>query len=146
MSLGVLGVMVLGFGLILFLVYGVDSHHDTRDDFLWPGREYELTPPTATGIHLQRDFLDHWSSYTVAESDLNVFLDATFGGQSGKPLDSFSLRSPVDRDRFERTYAELGWVWTEGMVEYHCSASNGGGHTFYHDPSTGMTYQVSAHW
>ena len=81
----------------------------------------------------------------MSEADLNAFLDERFA-REGEKLDSYSERSAVDRESFMRSYADLGWVWTEGMVEYHYTTSNGAGSTFLHDPTTGKTYQVSAYW
>ena len=40
----------------------------------------------------------------------------------------------------------LGWVVTKQTVVYDYAASNGGVHTYYHDPTTGRTYQSSAYW
>jgi hypothetical protein len=64
----------------------------------------------------------------------------------GGDLDSYSERGRADRERFMSTYADLGWVWTEEMVHYHYTTSNGAGSAYYHDPTTGLTYQDSAYW
>ena len=133
------------FVLCLLWTYQVESHHSNRDSIWWPSRGRSLIPPTATDITLQRDLLDHRATYKVSEADLNAFLDERFA-REGEKLDSYSERSAVDRESFMRSYADLGWVWTEGMVEYHYTTSNGAGSTFLHDPTTGKTYQVSVYW
>ena len=131
--------------LCLLWIYQVESHHSNRDSIWWPSRGRSLIPPAATDITLQRDLLDHPATYKVSEADLNAFLDERFARQ-GENLDSYSERSGVDREWFMRAYADLGWVWREGMVQYHYTTSNGAASAYYHDPTTGLTYQVSAYW
>lgn len=131
--------------LILFRIYGVDTHHPSRAGIWWPERGRNLIPPTATDITLQRDLLDHYATYTVSEKDLNAFLDKRFA-RPGKALDSFSERSPADPNKIGHEIGRLGWVVTEETVVYDYAASNGGLHTYYHDPTTGLTYQSSAYW
>ena len=131
--------------LIPLWIYRVDSHHTSRDSIWWPSRGRSLIPPTATDITLQRDLLDHWARYTVSKEDLNAFLDERFA-RNGEELDSSSESGGPDRELFMRAFADLGWVWTEEMVSYHYTTSNGAGSTYYHDPTTRLTYQESAYW
>ena len=131
--------------LILFRIYEVDTHHSSRAGIWWPERGRNLIPPTATDITLRRDLLDHYAIYTVSEKDLNAFLDKRFA-RPGKALDSFSERRPADPKEIGNVIDPLGWVVTEETVFYGYSASNGGGHAYYHDPNTGSTYQDSAYW
>ncbi|MFT4514916.1 MAG: hypothetical protein ACI91B_003629, partial [Planctomycetota bacterium] len=119
-------VLVLVIALTVFLIYGVDSHHQSRDSIWWPERGRNLIPPAAIEITLQRDLLDHYAIYTVSEKDLNSFLDERFSGD-GEPLDSFSKRSRIDPADVGRAIGRLGWVATGSTVMYHFSASNGGG-------------------
>jgi hypothetical protein len=153
----VIGCILKGCGIVLALmmvlalvpswIYLVDSHHSSRASILWPSRGRGLIPPTATDITLQRDLLDHWATYTVSEEDLNAFLDERFRTRGiGGDLDSYRERGPADRERFMTKYADLGWVWTEEMVQYHYTTDNGAGSSYYHDPTTGLTYQDSAYW
>ncbi len=135
----------LVFVLILFRIYGVDTHHASRSSIWWPERGRNLIPPTATDITLRRDLLDHYAIYTVSEKDLNAFLDKRFA-RPGKALDSFSERRPAAHKEIGNVIAPLGWVVTEETVFYGYSASNGGGHSYYHDTKTGLTYQESAYW
>ena len=137
--------LTMVFALTLFRIYGVDTHHASRSSIWWPERGRNLIPPTATDITLRRDLLDHYATYTVSEKDLNVFLDERFAS-NGDELDSFSTRSPIDPTDIGHAIGRLGWVATEATVKYHFNASNGGGHTYYHDPNTGRTYQDSAYW
>ena len=131
--------------LILFRIYGVDTHHQSRAGIWWPERGRNLIPPTATDITLRRDLLDHYATYTVSEKDLNAFLDKRFA-RPGKALDSFSERRPAAPKEIGNIIDPLGWVVTEETVFYGYSASNGGGHSYYHDTKTGLTYQDSAYW
>ena len=131
--------------LILFRIYGVDTHHKTRAGIWWPERGRNLIPPTATDITLRRDLLDHYAIYTISENDLNAFLDKRFA-RPGEVLDSFSERSPANPKTFGNAIGPLGWVVTEDTVVYSYTASNGGGHSYYHDTNTGLTYQSSAYW
>ncbi len=128
----------------LYRVYGVDSYHESRDG-IWPVRGRALIPPAASEITLQRDLLDHFATYTIAEEDLNAFLDARFAF-NGSTLDSFSERSAVDPESIGKTIGRLGWVVPEETVVYSYAARNGGVSTYYHDPSSGRTYQISAYW
>jgi hypothetical protein len=131
--------------LILFRIYGTDTHHASRSSIWWTERGRNLIPPTATDITLRQDFLDHYATYTVSEKDLNAFLDKRFA-RPGEALDSFSERSPAAPMEIGHEVGPLGWIVTEETVVYHCTASNGGGHSYYHDPTTGRTYQSSAYW
>ena len=94
---------------------------------------------------LQRDFLDHYATYTIAEKDLNTFLNKRFAF-NGRPLDSFSERRLVNAGKVGKPIGRLGWVVPKGTVVYSYAAENGGVSTYYHDPKTGQTYQSSAHW
>ncbi len=137
--------LVLVFALTLFWVYGTDTHHANRKSIWWTERGRNLIPPGATDITLKQDFLDHYTTYTVSEKELNAFLDKRFA-RPGKALDSFSERSPADPNKVGNEVGPLGFVVTEDTVNYSYSASNGGGHTYYHDTKTGRTYQDSAYW
>ena len=132
-------------GLILFWIYGTETHHANRESIWWTERGRNLIPPAATDITLQQDFLDHYATYTISETDLNAFLDGRFTSH-GKPVDSFSERRPVDPGKIGTAIGRLGFVVTRGTVEYDYAASNGGVHTYLHDPTTGLTYQSSAYW
>lgn len=131
--------------LILFRIYVVDTHHQSRAGIWWPERGRNLIPPTATEITLRRDLLDHYAIYTASETDLHAFLDKRFA-RPGKVLDSFSERRPATPKKIGTVIGPLGWVVTEDTVFYGYSASNGGGHSYYHDTKTGLTYQKSAYW
>lgn len=131
--------------LILFRIYGTDTHHTSRSSIWWTERGRSLIPPTAADITLRQDFLDHYAIYTVSENDLNAFLDRRFASP-GEPLDSFSERSPVPPDTIGNAIGPLGWKLTENTVSYRYCASNGGAHEYYHDTKTGLTYQKSAYW
>ena len=133
------------FALVVFRIYGVDTHHANRGSIWWPERCRNLIPPAATDITLRRDLLDHYATYTVSEKDLTAFLDKRFV-RLGETLDSFSERSPANPESIGNAIGPLGWVVTESTVVYTCTASNGGAHNYYHDTNTGLTYQSSAYW
>ena len=125
-----------------FWYFGISAHYAdaTRMPHGLLGDTYrKLTPPTAVDLTLQRDVLDHRSVYTVTQADLETYLKGYFGSGYEEP-------SPVDRGSFEAQYSRLGWTWVSGMVEYTCIPGNGAVSSYYHDPSTGLTYQDSAHW
>lgn len=143
--LGIPLAIVLVIGLILFWIYGTNTEHSSRGSIWWTERGRNLIPPAATDITLQQDFLDHYATYTISEKDLNVFLDSRFTSH-GKPVDSFSERRPVDPGRIGQVIGRLGFVVTKDTVVYDYAASNGGVHSYYHDPTTGLTYQSSAYW
>ncbi len=140
---------VLGFvafaALALYWTYGTDGHFDTRAGIWWPERGRNLIPPTATDITLRREPLDHYAVYTVAESDLNAFLDERFEhlAREGETLDSFSERRSVP---VGRVIGPFGWTAEEGAVSYDFYTSNGAVSMYYHNPTTGRTYQESAYW
>lgn len=137
--------LALVFAGTLFRIYRVDTHHASRGSIWWPERGRNLIPPTATDITLRRDLLDHYAIYTISEKDLNAFLDKRFA-RSGEALDSFSERSPANLKNIGNAIGPLGFIVTKDTVVYHYTASNGGGHSYYHDPTTGQTYQDSAYW
>lgn len=133
------------FALILFRIYGVDTKHETRGSIWWPERGRNLIPPTASEITLRRDLLDHYALYTVAEKELNAFLDKRFG-RPGEALSSFSERLPVEAETIGKVMGPFGWEVTADTVLYVYCASNGGAHYYYHDTKSGLTYQISAYW
>ena len=117
----------------------------SRISIWWSLRGRNLIPPTATDITLQSDLLDHYATYTISEQDLNTFLNERFA-RNGKAIDSFSDRSRINLTRIGKPIGRLGWVVTKETVVYDYAASNGGVHTYYHDPNTGRTYESSAYW
>lgn len=137
--------MVIVFTLIFFRIYGTDTHHANRNSIWWPERGRHLIPPAATDITLRRALLDHYATYTISEQDLNDFLNRRFAS-NGKKLDSFGDRTRANPKLIGKEVGPLGWVVTEDTVLYSYSASNGGGHDYYHDSKTGRTYQDSAYW
>ncbi|MEC7582764.1 MAG: hypothetical protein VYE77_00470 [Planctomycetota bacterium] len=137
--------LVLAVAVPLFWVYGLDTRHPNRDSIWWGERVHSLTPPGATDITLQRDFLDHYALYTVTEKDLNAFLDKRFA-DGGETLNSFAERDKPRASLVGKPIGPFDWVVTEDTVVYHYTMSNGATSTFYHDPTTGQTYQDSAHW
>ena len=127
--------------LVLFRIYGTDTHHASRSSIWWPDRGRNLIPPTATDITLRRDLLDHYATYTVSEKELRAFLDKRFG-----PGMALTERSPVTPADIGKAVDPLGWLVTEDTVIYSYTASNGGVHDYLHDTKTGLTYQSSAYW
>jgi hypothetical protein len=139
----ILAVMIL-LALVPAWIYGVNSHHDSPDS-VWPPRAQSLIPPTATNITLHRDFLDCYVTYTVAEKDLNVFLNERFA-RDGEVIDSYAERSRSNPNDIGKAIGRLGFVVTGETVSYHYTTSNGAGSAYFHDPTTGLTYQDSAYW
>lgn len=131
--------------LALSWTYGVDAHFATRAGIWWPERGRNLIPPTATDITLRRELLDHYAVYTVEESALIVFLNERFRhlAREGETLDSFSERRSVPAGR---EVGPFGWTAEEGAVSYDFYTSNGAVSVYYHNPTTGRTYQQSAYW
>jgi hypothetical protein len=78
----------------------------------------------------------------VVQRAISIFHDYVVGAGNHTARCAFphSLSLPG------KAIGPLGWVVTEDTVEYSYSASNGGGHYFYHDTNTGLTYQDSAYW
>ena len=142
--LALLGLPVIALAVVLFVTFGMDSHHDSPDSIRWPAQKRCYIPASATDITLSRTFFDHWARYTVATDDLHAMLASRFA-DCFDPDEDFAA-SPVDRGRFEERYREYDWTWSEGLVSYSCWAPNGGTHDFWHDPSTGQTYQASVGW
>ena len=140
----VLLILVVG-GLVLFRIYGMETYHANRNSIWWTERGRNLIPPTAVDIQLRQDLLDHYAVYNVSESDLNAFLNQRFS-VNGVEIDSYQERSVVSPLLVGKEIGPMGWMITEDVVVYSYSASNGGGHDYYHDPTTGQTYQESAYW
>jgi hypothetical protein len=125
------------FALILFWIYGTDTHHASRSSIWWTERGRNLIPPTATDIMLRQDFLDHYATYTVSTRDLNAFLQT---------LDPGTALSPMPPETIGKTIGPLGWSSTVNSVSHTYVARNGGAHVYYHDTKSGLTYQSSAYW
>ena len=145
-----IGSLVLGavFGVMVFWIYGVDSHHQNRDSIWWPERGRNVIPPTAMNIVLNRDLLDHYATYTVAEKDLQAFLLERFESvyKPQHQINPAMDRIPVDNKLIGQQIGPIGWEVADGTNYYGYYASNGGLHSYYHDPATGRTYQRSAYW
>ena len=131
--------------LALFRIYGTNTHHANRNSIVWSERGRNLIPPAATDITLQQDFLDHRATYTISEKDLNAFLNERFA-REGEVLDSYSERQSPSPGKLGTAIGPFGWVITPDTVTYDYSTSNGAVSSFYHDPTTGLTYQESAYW
>ena len=132
-------------GLGLFWIYGTETKHANRDTIWWGERGRNLIPPEASNITLQQDLLDHYTTYTIQEKDLTNFLNSRFA-RDGQVLDSFSERTPVEVTAIGKPVGRMGWIISAKTVVYQYPASNGGLHSYYHDPVTGNTYQESAYW
>ena len=141
MALILLGALALS----LFRIYGVDTRHKNRNGIWWPERGRSLIPPTATEITLRRDLLDHHATYTVAEKDLNAFLEQRFA-RNGKALDSQAERGRPKPETIGTPIGPFGWIVTKDTVIYQFDTPNGAVSSYYYDPTTGRTYQNSAYW
>ena len=142
--LATLGAIGLGIGTFLFVVFGMDSHHDGPDSIGWPEQDRVYIPATATDITLSRTFFDHWARYQVSTADLHAMLATRFPSDFDPAKDAEG--SPVNHESFEENYRKYDWTWSSGLVRHSCIAPNGGTHTFWHDPTTGQTYQASVGW
>lgn len=133
---------------VLFWIYGTDTHHKNRESIWWTIRGRNLIPPTAADIVLQQDFLDHYATYTVAEKDLQAFLLERFESvyKPQHQINPAKDRIPVDNKLIGQQIGPIGWEVADGTNYYGYYASNGGLHSYYHDPATGRTYQRSAYW
>jgi hypothetical protein len=134
--------LIAGIAVTLGRVYNLDTHHDTHSDIWWLSDCTSRIPPTATDITLRREPLDHFALYTVSASDLHAFLDQRFAGE-GETLDSARDSSRVEAGE---EVGPFGWVAEEGAVSFSYTTPNGASSHFYHNPSTGLTYQQSAYW
>ena len=106
-------------------------------------------PASRTDLHTS-DFWGHHARYQVQTDALVALHEDRFpqADEHGFHAKAVLSSAPVDREGFEYQYAELGWTWSEGLLHYACSepGSNPGSHEFWHDPSTGQTYQMSTGW
>ncbi len=135
-------VLVAGLATAAARTYGMDTHHATHDDIWWDETCRRLTPPTATDITLRRDLLDHEALYTIVEADLDAFIDRSFA-RDGNPLRATDVKGSVEAGR---TIGPFGWSAGQDAVRYSYTPPNGASTHIYHDPTTGLTYQESAHW
>ena len=69
-----------------------------------------------------------------------------FIGEGPQRFSRQTLRSPAKPKNIGNAIGPLVFIVTKGVVVYHYTASNGGLHSYYHDPNTGETYQSSAYW
>ena len=96
--LATLGAIGLGIGIFLFVVFGMDSHHDGPDSISWPEQDRIYIPATATDITLSRTFFDHWARYQVSTADLHAMLATRFPSDFDPAKDAEG--SPVNRETF----------------------------------------------
>lgn len=141
----VLLILTTGFALTLFRIYRADTRHESRGSIWWLERGRNLIPSAAIDITLQRDLLDHRAVYTISEKNLNAFLSERFAGDRTL-LDSSSEGSRLPSEETRNAVDRLGWVVAKDEVVYRYAASNGGVHSYYHNPTTGLTYQSSGYW
>ena len=137
-------VLMLLAGSGLYWFYGMESRHENRNT-VWPLRGRSLIPPAASDITLHRDLLTHYAVYTIPEKELNEFLDERFAFPD-EDMNSFSERSRPREEIICKPFGRFDFPITEETVLYSYPASNGGVSDYYHNPTTGQTYQVSEYW
>ena len=141
----IFAIPVMGVALILFWIYGTDTHHTNRNSIWWPTAAQDLIPPAATDITLRQDHLDHYAIYTISQADLHDFVQEHFADKGALTLQDRAGKS-VDREMIGTTVGPFGWLVTKDTIVYSYIKRNGTLHEYYHDVKTGLTYQDSAYW
>lgn len=128
-----------------FGVFEYSSYHEVKDF-----RIERFLPPTARDITLEKTFMGHRAKYTITETELRKYLDGlweTYGSQSSISRSNLKDGEPGNREEIEMVFEGLNWPQINGSVQFHSPVeSDGGGATYYFDPTSGVTYHRAAYW
>ena len=127
-----------------FGVFEYDAYSDV-DDF----RIERYLPTAAKNITLEKFASGHRARYSISQLELTDFLDDLWndhGRFSAISRDELCDGESITADTFQHSFADLGWP-PFNAIEYHSPVQgDGGGATYYFDPSTGTTYHRAGYW
>jgi len=128
--------------------FGVFQHtsYDQVQDF----RIERFLPPAALNITLEKTFIGHRAKYKISESDLKSYVDGlwdAYGKYSAVPRSNLNDGEPVKTEEIESNFQGLNWPPMDNAVKFHSPVErDGGGATYYFEPTTGVTYHRAGYW
>jgi len=128
-----------------FGVFEYDSFSEV-DDF----RVERFLPTQARGITLDKFAVGHRAKYSISESELRSYLDGLwhqYGEYSAIPRDELGDGASASAESFDYYFGDLGWPALENAIELHSPVeSDGGGATYFFDPTTNTAYHRAGYW
>ena len=122
------------------------ASYDEVQDF----RIERFLPPAARKITLEKTFIGHRAKYTIHESDLKSYVEGlwdVYGKYSAVPRTSLNDGEPVQQEEVTQRFQDLSWPPMNNAIKYHSPVEgDGGGATYYFEPSTGMAYHRAGYW
>ena len=121
-------------------------YYDQVQDF----RIERFLPPAALNITLEKTFIGHRAKYKISESELKAYVDGlwdTYGKYSAVLRSNLNDGEPVKTEEIEPNFRGLNWPSMDNAVKYHSPVErDGGGATYYFEPTTGVTYHRAGYW
>ena len=120
--------------------------YDEVQDF----RIERFLPPAARNITLEKTFIGHRAKYSISESELKSYVDGlwvAYGKHSGVARSNLKDGEPVKSQEIEMDFQGLNWPRMNDAVRFHSPVErDGGGATYFFDPTSGVTYHRAGYW
>ena len=128
-----------------FGVFSYGSYSEVQDF-----RIERYLPTTAREITLDKFAMGHRAKYSIAKTELLSFLDAIWldaGEYSAISRDELDDDSIVPFDQVAHEFDGLDWPAFKTVIQFHSPVQgDGGGATYYFDPSTNTAYHRAGYW
>ena len=128
-----------------FGVFRYASYKDVQDF-----RIERYLPPAATRITLEKTPTGHRAKYTIPEADLRAYLNqlwTAYGKASAVSRDELSDGTPATAEEMRTEFDGLGWPPLQNALKYHSPVEpDGGGATYYVDPTTNTVCHRAGYW
>ncbi|WP_417737251.1 hypothetical protein [Rosistilla oblonga] len=107
-------------------------------------------PTSARDITLDKFAMGHRAKYTITETELTTYLDSLWieaGTNSAISRDALDDGSSVSFDQIAHDFDGLNWPLLSTVIQFHSPIQgDGGGATYYFDPSTNIAYHRAGYW
>jgi hypothetical protein len=122
------------------------ASYDEVQDF----RIERFLPTAARNITLEKTFIGHRAKYMISESELKSYIDGlwdAYGKYSAIPRSKLKEGESVKSEEIEMDFQDLNWPRMINAVRFHSPVEgDGGGATYFFDPTTGITYHRAGYW
>lgn len=105
-------------------------------------------PDLARGITLEKTAMGHRARYTLTQAELQNFLDTLWAsGDSAIPREGIGDGEVASAEELQRNFGDLGWPpLTEAVLFHSPVQGDGGGATYYFEPTTNTVYHRAGYW
>lgn len=128
-----------------FGVFEYASYSEVQDF-----RIERFLPPAAKNITLEKTSVGHRAKYSISESELKSYVDGlwvAYGNYSAVPRSNLKDGETVKSEEIETDFQGLNWPRMKAAVKFHSPVErDGGGATYFFDPTSGVTYHRVGYW